>query len=31
MIYPWVEITSFMGAALESLVDKVVGVPTTIR
>jgi hypothetical protein len=26
-----VEITSFMGAALESLVDKGVRVPTTIR
>ena len=31
MICLWVELTSFMGAALESLVDKGVRVPTIIR
>ena len=31
MIYLWVEITSFMGAALESLGDKGDRVPTAIR
>ena len=31
MIYPWVEITSFMGASLESLGDKGDRVPTAIR